>query len=311
VQYPSTGYDDELCWAAIWLYKATGTTSYFTEAQAYYADHVDDWGGWGGWAFSWDTKAPALHILLGEMISTNSKYRENAHDYFDNWISGDVPKTPKGLSYRDKWGSSRYAANTAFLAFQYARHLKTQSAPKSSGYNSAIAYNNAYTQYKEDLIYAKTLFAFGQKQIDYILGDGGRSYVAGFGKSYPTFIFHKSSYNSMLYYPLKAEANSVQKKDFYYSERKNTFIPYGAVVGGPIETTSGPTDWWVESRASYIYTESAMDYNSGFTGALAALVEYYNVTNLASDCGLDLGWTFVDGLTPTTWPEDDCYHQCC
>lgn len=35
--YKSTGYIDELAWAAAWLYKATGSQAYLADARAYYA----------------------------------------------------------------------------------------------------------------------------------------------------------------------------------------------------------------------------------------------------------------------------------
>lgn len=35
--YKSTGYIDELAWAAAWLYKATGTASYLDDARTYYS----------------------------------------------------------------------------------------------------------------------------------------------------------------------------------------------------------------------------------------------------------------------------------
>ena len=38
------------------------------------------------------------------------------------------------------------------------------------------------------------------------------------------------------------------------------------------------------------YNEVAIDYNAGFTGAIARLVDYYADQKLFSDCGLDLGW---------------------
>ena len=34
----------------------------------------------------------------------------------------------------------------------------------------------------------------------------------------------------------------------------------------------------------------AIDYNAGFTGAIARLVDYYGDQKLFSDCTLDLGW---------------------
>ena len=35
--YASTGYVDELAWAAAWLFKATGNQQYLTDAKNYYA----------------------------------------------------------------------------------------------------------------------------------------------------------------------------------------------------------------------------------------------------------------------------------
>jgi endoglucanase len=35
--YRSTGFIDELAWAAAWLYKATGTASYLADAKKFYS----------------------------------------------------------------------------------------------------------------------------------------------------------------------------------------------------------------------------------------------------------------------------------
>ena len=34
---------------------------------------------------------------------------------------------------------------------------------------------------------------FSQKQIDYMLGDSGRSYLVGFGENYPKNVHHRAS----------------------------------------------------------------------------------------------------------------------
>lgn len=38
------------------------------------------------------------------------------------------------------------------------------------------------------------------------------------------------------------------------------------------------------------YNEVAIDYNAGFTSAIARLVDYFEDQKPYSDCGLDLGW---------------------
>ena len=35
-------------------------------------------------------------------------------------------------------------------------------------------------------------------QVDYILGDSGRSWLIGYGTNYPTMLWHKYSYNSYI-----------------------------------------------------------------------------------------------------------------
>jgi hypothetical protein len=58
-------------------------------------------------------------------------------------------------------------------------------------------------------------------------------------------------------------------------------------VGGPQSD-----DTFEDSRGwcCAAYNEVAIDYNAGFTGAIARLVDYYGDQKLFSDCGLDLGW---------------------
>jgi hypothetical protein len=64
--YPSSsGYKDELLWAALWLHRATGSRRYLD----YAVDNADDFGGtgWGVSEFSWDIKYPGLQILASKV----------------------------------------------------------------------------------------------------------------------------------------------------------------------------------------------------------------------------------------------------
>jgi endoglucanase len=42
-----------------------------------------------------------------------------------------------------------------------------------------------------DEAFAATLFTYATQQINYMLGDAGRSFVVGFGKTPPSTPFHK------------------------------------------------------------------------------------------------------------------------
>ncbi|KAJ7374820.1 hypothetical protein OS493_005172 [Desmophyllum pertusum] len=117
------------------------------------------------WAFSWDDKRAGVQLLLAQLTKKES-YEADIKKSLDAWLPGGTVKyTPKGLAWRIKWGSNRYAANTAFLALVAADHGITPAA------------------YRD----------FATKQIHYMLGDTGRSFVVGFGKTPPQRPHHRSS----------------------------------------------------------------------------------------------------------------------
>ena len=41
------------------------------------------------------------------------------------------------------------------------------------------------------------------------------------------------SFNSILDYPTRGESYEIQHEDFHNTDRPNTFLAYGALVGGP------------------------------------------------------------------------------
>lgn len=60
--YNSTGYGDELLWAAAWLYHATAEQLYLDFVTGKNADRYADWGN-PTW-FSWDNKLPGAQVTL-------------------------------------------------------------------------------------------------------------------------------------------------------------------------------------------------------------------------------------------------------
>lgn len=66
--YPSlSGYKDELLWAALWLYKATGKGDYLN----YVIKNAHSFGG-VGWAvteFSWDIKYAGVQLIASMVIN--------------------------------------------------------------------------------------------------------------------------------------------------------------------------------------------------------------------------------------------------
>lgn len=226
-----SGYYDELVWAAAWMYRATGRPEYLHKAETGYARWLQN--TLQAWTHTWDDKRYGAAVLLAQLTG-KPVYRRDAEAFLNYWTVGhngrQVPYTPGGLAWIQAWGSLRYAANTAFLAFVYS---DTVADPK-----------NIY-------------HTFAKRQINYILGDNParRSYVVGFGENPPRNPHHRAAHGS-------AE-NSID------APTMNLNILYGALVGGPFL----PDDFaFFDNRREERSSETALDYNAAFSGALARMV---------------------------------------
>ncbi|NEZ58644.1 glycoside hydrolase family 9 protein [Adonisia turfae] len=99
---------------------------------------------------------------------------------------------------------------------------------------------------------------FAQGQVDYILGNNPNnfSYQVGFGDDFALNPHHRGASGT-------TDINS---------SAPNEHILYGALVGGP----SSPNDYsYIDERTNYITNEVALDYNAGFTGAVARSYSLY------------------------------------
>ncbi|XP_071479249.1 uncharacterized protein [Diadema antillarum] len=195
--YRSSGYWDELAFAAAWLYRATGEENYYNQAEDFYYTHLPSYLSW---AFTWDDKKAGVKMLMYQMrseVNAGEPYKSAIKSYLDNWLpGGGISYTPKGLAWRWEWGSLRYTANTAFLAGLACK------------YNFEAKYCN-----------------FTRDQILYMLGSSGRSFVVGFGKNPPTQPTHRSSSCP----DLPASCGWGE----FYADGPNPQTLYGALVGGP------------------------------------------------------------------------------
>ncbi|KAK3003370.1 hypothetical protein RJ639_018293 [Escallonia herrerae] len=137
--YQSSGYMDELLWAAAWLYRATKDEYYLK----YVVDNAVSMGG-TGWAvkeFSWDNKYAGLQVLLSKVLlegaggaytSTLQQYKAKA-DYFmcacQQKNNGyNAPMTPGGLLYLHEWNNLQYVTSAAFLHAVYSDYLSIAKA---------------------------------------------------------------------------------------------------------------------------------------------------------------------------------------
>jgi endoglucanase len=244
-----SGYQDELVWGAIWLYRATGDAAYLTKAKAEYpklGTEPQSTERSYKWTIAWDDKSYGAYVLLAHLTGEQT-YLTDANRWLDFWTTGyngnRVRYSPGGQAVLDTWGSLRYAANTAFVALLHSDWLRTRDAARATTYHD-----------------------FGVRQVNYALGDNPRnaSYVVGFGANPPRNPHHRTAHGSWA--------------DSLADPVTSRHVLYGALVGGP----STNNDAYVDSRQDYVANEVALDYNAGFTSALARLYGEYGGTPLGN-----------------------------
>lgn len=193
-----SGYEDELVWAAAWLYKASGEQIYLNKAESLWKTI----GGKTPNEFSWDNKIHGAAVLLAQLSSNPSPYKENA-DNLCNHMQTNQRKTKRGIVFIQEWGSNRHAANVAFICLTHS---------KATG-----VFNE-----------------FGREQIDLMLGDDNkRSFVVGYGNNPPHSPHHRASSC-----PTEGSCSHTQ----LYSSEPNPQILYGALIGGVRNTYADFTD---------------------------------------------------------------------
>ena len=109
MNFSSDRYEDELIWAAAWLYRATGESSYLEKAESMYASRGQTWTSW---SFDWADKMAGAQLLLFELTGKQT-YKSDVESFCDYAMG--IQKSPKGQTHLAKWGSNRYASNFAFI----------------------------------------------------------------------------------------------------------------------------------------------------------------------------------------------------
>jgi hypothetical protein len=251
--YNSSFDEDEMSWAAVWLYTATNDMQYITDitavdASGKYTGYMkkiivstqDNWQNI--WVHSWDTVWGGMFVRLASLFPTNTLYDYLARWNIEYWSHGYVPHqnpadttylayTPGGFGVISTWGSARYNAAAQLTALAYAKNK-----------NSPVMAN-----------WAKT-------QMDYIMGNNpmGYSYIVGFPS------------------PAQA-AQHPHHRDAHGSTTNSMFDPvthkhilWGALVGGPDNS-----DLHKDLTNDFVYNEVAIDYNAGLVGALAGLYHFF------------------------------------
>lgn len=97
-----SGWQDELVWGAIWLYRATGDASYLTKAESEYdklGTEPQSTTRSYKWTIAWDNKQFGAYVLLANLTG-KQKYVDDANRWLDYWTVGvngqRVPYSPVG-----------------------------------------------------------------------------------------------------------------------------------------------------------------------------------------------------------------------
>ncbi len=237
-----SGFYDELMWAAYWLYKATGDSSYLTKAVGY-IPNLNKQGQTTDIEYmygnSWDDVHYAALLLIARE-NGNATAKTTIEKNLDWWVAGANGKTPSGLSWLQSWGCLRYAATTAFLAFVYADWSGADAAKATTYKNWAIS------------------------QMNYITGSNERnaSYIVGFGTNPPQHPHHRTAHGSW--------------SDQQTVPPNHRHIIYGGLVGGPTQAGS-----FTDGINDYQYTEVACDYNAALVASGAKMYALYGGSPVA------------------------------
>ncbi|KAF2324682.1 hypothetical protein GH714_016255 [Hevea brasiliensis] len=137
--YNSTGYGDELLWAASWLYHATGDKSYL---QYVTGENGKSFANWGSptW-FSWDNKLAGTQSIIGGLI----------------WVS--------------EWNALQHPVASAFLATIYSDYMLTSRTAKLScngeSYKPSDLRKFAKSQVQQ-LFFTHAVVGYGDKYPQYL-----------------------------------------------------------------------------------------------------------------------------------------------
>ncbi|KAF9620808.1 hypothetical protein IFM89_014745 [Coptis chinensis] len=258
--YNSTGYEDELLWAASWLYHATGEASYFKYATVQFGKAFANWGS-PSW-FSWDNKHAGTQVLLSRVSFFGAKETSNSglHMYRKTAVAvmcGLLPQSPTatksrtngGLIWISQWNSLQHPVASAFLAVIYSDYML-------SSRTAAFSCNGkSYTP--------KDLREFAVSQADYVLGKNPlkMSFLVGYGSKYPRYVHHRGA---SIPVDAKTGCDGFQ---WLNTTDPNPNVATGGLVGGPFLNET-----FIESRNNSMQTEPTT-YNSALVvGLLSSLV---------------------------------------
>ncbi|OWM72089.1 hypothetical protein CDL15_Pgr017972 [Punica granatum] len=251
-----SGYQDELLWAATWLYRATGEDKYM--------NYIVSNQGWSQAVseFSWDNKFAGVQAILAKEFyggkKNLSKFNNDMESFACALMRGSssvqIRATPGGLLYTRDSSNLQYVTSASLVLLAYARTL-------GSAHVDGVQCGSAHFSPSQ-------IRAFAKSQVDYILGNNPMkmSYMVGFGSKFPLQLHHRgASIPSIQTHAAKIGCNAGYS--YYNSQLPNPNVHIGAIVGGP-----NSNDHYSDLRSDYSHSEPATYINAAFVGSVAALL---------------------------------------
>ncbi|XVE97770.1 hypothetical protein REPUB_Repub03eG0047500 [Reevesia pubescens] len=238
-----SGYNDELLWAAAWLYTATHNPMYMKYITEEAINAVVD-------EFNWDLKYAGIQVLLSESFFHGNKELKSYKDLADSYICSVLPKspyykipmTPGGLIHLRDGANLQYVTGASFLFTIYGDlHRKF----------------NQKVQCGDKQFDSTHLLAFAKQQEDHTW--------VGFGNNPPKQAHHRGA--SVPLSDAKVEVGCPMSFVRWYN--KNSPNPNeltGAILGG-----LDKQDHFSDLRWTSVYTEPCTYVNSLAVAALAKL----------------------------------------
>ena len=233
--YSCGNIEDKVAWSDLWCAIANNNGKLPDSYQAQYTPSNGVYNGsiYDHWVYSWDKVWGGYSALLYSMDP--QKYSAHGSELVFDMDQLVGNKNQAYYPVGGGWGASRYNCAWQMYALTYAKYTSGQ---------------DKYNEY-------------AQGQMDYLLGNNpaNRSYLIGFGDSYPQHIHHRAAN------PDKDTAK---------------YILYGTLVGGPTDANGSYDD----NTNSYSCTEPALDYNGCFALAIAGLYAVYGGSTTAAQSAI-------------------------
>ncbi|KAJ4467541.1 9 glycosyl hydrolase [Lentinula aciculospora] len=297
--YSSSGYGDELVMAGLWLSLAVNASQnanstlnitsltpqqYYTLAESYYNQF--SLAGQNS-VFNWDDKTVGTYILFAQMASLGfvgasnfSQWQKEAERYLDVVVNpssdkGDASLTKGGLLYYSgdsNDASLNPALNAAMLLTRYAASGLCSNSDKKAIYLS-----------------------FAQSQLDYTLGKNPMfvPYIVGLHPNSPL-----NPHSAM-----SSGGDDITQIDTSPPlSQGNTYVLYGAVVGGPDRF-----DRFFDIRSDWVENEVALDYNA----PMLTLTAMHIVTDDIDPYFTQVGVGANENVKPKGQPCDDAIQDGC